>query len=182
MKLEMVDEAQKSEFAREFETAYAAWLPRLEAMEARDAASVQAAQEEQARKAEAAEEARLAALPPTTYEVFGYDLGYGFGSLDGVEIQFMSFGFSSLWFEGRGLGFLFGVGGEVAYVIDASEDTFTEDYSRMALPGYLAMGAGFDTGDVALTLYGKGGYDFYLILSMMADEGWPTETGRARFG
>ena len=161
MKLEMVDEAQKSEFAREFETAYAAWLPRLEAMEARDAASVQAAQEEQARKAEAAEEARLAALPPTTYEVFGYDLGYGFGSLDGVEIQFMSFGFSSLWFEGRGLGFLFGVGGEVAYVIDASEDTFTEDYSRMALPGYLAMGAGFDTGDVALTLYGKGGYDFY---------------------
>ena len=52
----------------------------------------------------------------------------------------------------------------------------------MALPGYLAMGAGYDTGDVALTLYGKGGYDFYLILSMMAAEAWPIETVRVQFG
>ena len=57
-----------------------------------------------------------------------------------------------------------GVGGEVAYVIDASEDTFTEDYSGMALTWLFGDGWGFDTGDVALTLYGKGGYDFYLIL------------------
>ena len=121
MKLEMIDEAQKTRLQESLR------LPMrhgtgLEAMEAREAASVQAAQKQKL-EGQAAEEARLAALHRQPMR-----------SLDTTLVTVLAVWWSrnavyelrlrlALWFEGRGLGFIFGVGGEVAYIIDASEDT-----------------------------------------------------------
>ena len=77
----------KSEFAREFETAYAAWLPRLEAMKHEMPPRCRPLKKNKLERPKPLKKRDWLRFHPQIHEVFGHDLGYGFGSLDGVEIH-----------------------------------------------------------------------------------------------